>query len=899
MKHLLPILFICYSTISGAQIDKNERKIQVDGYIADSFTDLPVPGVKIVLMNADSMVVDSVRSFELEQGTFYACKLPRTKSHYLFRFEHKDYETKVVPYYHKPMRHDYIHLPKVYIKRKQQKWTANLDEVVVTATKIKVAHRGDTIVFDATAFNVAEGSMLDALIRQMPGTELKANGEIFVNGEKIDYMLLNGQEFYRGNNRLMLDNLPYYMVQNVKVYDRNTNRAQYTGLKNEKKDYVMDVNLKRQYREGYIANAEAGGGTEESYIGRLFGLRFTDHSRLTLVGNINNLNTQYQPNTNGRWDEGGDFGRDGRTTRKELSGGLQIDSKKWKNNIETSAGWTKTKNEERSNTETILPENSPLQSQSNSTSVGNMFTATATNNFTLKAPFYFNSYTSMTYNTNDGISTMSYNSQPSSQYMRSDRNNRSVNISQKLASTHKLYTGDALDLHASAGYSNYKNKLVEERNTTLGATSRRQLRSINAPVNTYNYDVGAGYSLNDLTLGTYQLNLSYMQEHKSEDNLRTDLHTGMKDEDNSYHLSQMQRTFNTTLRYGYNEWGNASKAQVEILLPMRYVNRRTHYTKSIADMTVNQRRWLISPNMKFSWKKYSISANYTQKLPDAMLLINTSDTNDPLHTYLGNPDLKTPSALKLGLRYIDDQSWTTGKQVLIWADWSRKYNQIMQAYTYNPQTGQFTYRPRNIDGNWDASINATYNNRLGKESPLWIGSDLNMNFSRTSDYSGISLEENSIKRAIKYLNWNEELKLLYERDGITVALKGGVQSYRTSSDSPSFETVNAMHYKYGIDATLTLPWEISLNTNIFMEQRRGYANSSLNTDECVWNMTIGRSFLKGKRLLVRLTAIDILRDYSAVSYHVSSSGRTETWRYSLPAYFLLRASYKFDVNPKK
>ncbi len=886
------LMFLC--SVS-AMAQSAERKVQTDGYVADSFTDVPISGVLVSLMTPDSVVVDTFRTMNMMYGAWYAFALPRKKLHYLLRFEHKDYDTHVLEYYHKPVRHDMMQFPKALLKRRQQKWDVRLDEVVVKATKIKVAHKGDTIVFDATAFNVAEGSMLDGLIRQMPGVELKPNGEIFVNGEKIDYMLLNGQEFYRGNNKLMLDNLPYYMVQNIKVYRRATDRVKYAGLKHEKGDHVMDVNLKRQYRDGYIANAEAGGGTEDTYLGRLFGLRFTDHSRLSVIGNINNLNAKYQPNTNGDWHGRGDFGRDGRTTRKEVTAGLMIDSRNWKNNIEATVGWTKTESAERSNTETFLPGDSSLLSQSNANGVNNSFVTTATNNFTLKVPFYLTSQTSFTHSTGDGISSMRYLSQPSSQYTRTDRNNRSLSLSQSLGTVYKLATGDVLDLNASARYTNSRDKAMEERNTTFTTSSRQSLISVHTPLHTYNYNVGSTYTLHDLNHGAYSLNISYDQEHKSENELRTDIRTGLQDEDNSYRFNQMQRTFNATLRYTFHEW---NKRDAEILLPVRYVNRSTHYVKSATDTTANQRQWLFSPKLQFGWKYYTFVAGYTQEMPDAMQLINTSNTNDPLHTYLGNPDLKNPGTLNATFRYIYDHFWDKGKQILMWVRWNKMYNQVMQSYAYNPQTGQFTYRPRNVDGNWNASINAYYNRRLGKTSPFSIGSDLNMSFSRTRDYSGIGMEESSELRDIKYLNLDEELKFAYEQDGNLVMLRGRVQSFRSDSDSPSFETVNAMHYTYGVEANLKLPLDISLETSLMMEQRRGYTTSSLNTDECVWNMTVGRSFLKGKRLLVRLTAIDILRNYSAVSYRVSSSGRTETWRYSLPAYCLLRATYKFNLNPK-
>ncbi len=61
------------------------------------------------------------------------------------------------------------------------------------------------------------------------------------------------------------------------------------GKEMEKKDYVMDVALKREYSRGYIANMEAAGGSEDRYLARLFGLYYTDNSRISVFGNMNNI----------------------------------------------------------------------------------------------------------------------------------------------------------------------------------------------------------------------------------------------------------------------------------------------------------------------------------------------------------------------------------------------------------------------------------------------------------------------------------------------------------------------------------------------------------------------------------------------------------------------------------
>ena len=44
------------------------------------------------------------------------------------------------------------------------------------------------------------------------------NGEIFVNGRKIDELLLGSRSFMGGNKKVLLENLPYYTVKNLKVY---------------------------------------------------------------------------------------------------------------------------------------------------------------------------------------------------------------------------------------------------------------------------------------------------------------------------------------------------------------------------------------------------------------------------------------------------------------------------------------------------------------------------------------------------------------------------------------------------------------------------------------------------------------------------------------------------------
>ena len=181
--------------------------------------------------------------------------------------------------------------------------TRMLQEVTVKATRIKMVVRGDTLVYNANAFKLSEGSMLDALIKQLPGAELTKDGVIKVNGRTVSSLLLDGKDFFKGDAKTALENLPAYNVDKVKVYDKAGDESRLMGQNMDDKEYVLDVNLKKEYKRGLLANIDVAGGTHDRYMTRLFAMRFTDKHRLTLTGNANNLNDTSTPGQSGDFSD--------------------------------------------------------------------------------------------------------------------------------------------------------------------------------------------------------------------------------------------------------------------------------------------------------------------------------------------------------------------------------------------------------------------------------------------------------------------------------------------------------------------------------------------------------------------------------------------------------------------
>lgn len=313
-RFLLFLLFSCMMTLhpfhaTAKKPEKSKDKpCMVIGQVKDYLTHVLIDGAKVTLLTKDGVPVDSGRTSKNQMSsnletvywvTTRTCDMPEMQ----LRVEADGYEPAVITLPAKKVhaRGDTgaRFAEDVFLKRKPK--TVILKGVEVKATKIKFYHKGDTLVFNADAFQLSQGSMLDGLIRQMPGVELKDDGRIYVNGKYVESLLLNGENFFSRDHKIMLDNLPAYMVKNVKVYDKASVLGERLHKKLGDETYVMDVYLKKEYNTGWIANAEAGGGTQDRYLARLFALRFTNHSRVSLFGNLNNLNDERRPGEATTW----------------------------------------------------------------------------------------------------------------------------------------------------------------------------------------------------------------------------------------------------------------------------------------------------------------------------------------------------------------------------------------------------------------------------------------------------------------------------------------------------------------------------------------------------------------------------------------------------------------------
>ena len=443
MKRLLFILIgfaITLSSVAQEEATKTEKKkkertVELFGEVYDSFTKAKLEA-HVTLMSKDSTVLDTMTCWTWDTRSVYRFRVPAKPQKLIIKGVLEGYEDTYLDYELRYLaRNIYFELPRLLMKKKAEEdiWREDsLGGVVVRGTKVKIAYRGDTIVYNASAFKLPEGSMLDGLIRQLPGAELKENGDIYINGEKVDYLTLNGKDFFKGQNKVMLDNLPYYTVQNLKAYHKSTKRSKLAGTDIEQKEFVMDVNLKREYNRGFLGNAEAGAGLpwqsegnkELRYLARLFGLYYTDHSRFTVYGNLNNINENRTPGAEGEWSPS-NMPQGLRTTKQAgFDFSTEDADKNFSNQGSINAEWSDNYNETRTSRETFATEGS-IFNNSWSENRQKDFRLNVHDEFTLEKPFSL--YASVSFDISDGKRTAASEDSTFRQFITNQTRRSSLN----------------------------------------------------------------------------------------------------------------------------------------------------------------------------------------------------------------------------------------------------------------------------------------------------------------------------------------------------------------------------------------------------------------------------------------------------------------------------------------
>lgn len=930
---LLAILFVLMAIINANAQDTNTAS----GTIQDAFLKVALPGVKMTLMAEDSTVIkESISAVELKNGsgevqrTMFYIPVECGKKYHL-RASLEGYDDAWLTFKANMMKGVTFNAGNLELRKSRN---INLKEVTVTATKVKMFYKGDTLVYDADAFQLPDGSMLDDLVRQLPGVTLNDNGEIFVNGRKIDELILGSRSFFRGNSKVLLENLPYYTVKNLKVYEKQSDRSKALGFDIDPRQYVMDVNLKQEYNRGIISNIEIAGGTDKRYLGRGFLLGFADPYRFTLLGNINNVNESRHIGKQNQWTPAS--APKSLLTTRSVAGEFSFRSpnEKYEENLNASYTWSKDESEMSKRSELFLNGATPLN-LSQSSAMTKASKLSLHNNFKIFKPFLsvdFD-YDRSTHSGNSSLLTEQWNDTLTNSLRNIGMSHGSDwDFHTHWSGTLPVKVGSKSNIYDMSGYFNYMFDLHHGKNDNEQMKRYDFDKPLATPQHNVNdYRKQYTNTFTWLTLGWYNKhNVRYRIEEQFNtiaerthdwlyhpDTLllpsQRDALLAITDHSNSYD-SHYRKQYGTTL-FAVNKVGVLTPEQALIPMPYDYhiweaeicvvpYHQSLDYQRGVLDTLVTKTQVLLEASLQYTLfpkknRKHELNFSIHHHVKPTSLydLITYRDDSQPLVVKLGNPDLKDGRITDANANYY--ARGANQREFHLGTSFRYFHRATAQSVNYNPSSGVYTYRPENVGGNYIATAKVDYSRALDEKRYWTFQTNGDANFHHSVDHTMLSGETESHLNKVNTLTLHDNAYVQYNKGKLNLRATGDIRWRHSEGKMRDFTTLNAIDYQYGLSGRYTIPGiNLTVSADANMYSRRGYGSSALNTDDFVVNASLSQPFFKGK-LIARIEAFDLMHQLSSTQYEVNAQGRTETWYRSLPHYVMLHLVYHWNKNPKK
>lgn len=183
-----------------------------------------------------------------------------------------------------------------------------LDAAAVSAVGNPIIVKKDTIEYNASSFKTSDNDVLEDLLKKLPGVEVESDGSITANGQTIKKVLIDGKTFFLDDPTIASKNIPAKALEKVRVVERKSDQAQFTGIDDGEEEMVLDLSFRPGMMHGLFGNINAGGGHDLPkggynpadgwkkegwrYQTSGFAGRFTDKSQISVVVNGNNTNNR-------------------------------------------------------------------------------------------------------------------------------------------------------------------------------------------------------------------------------------------------------------------------------------------------------------------------------------------------------------------------------------------------------------------------------------------------------------------------------------------------------------------------------------------------------------------------------------------------------------------------------
>lgn len=924
---------------------QNNKVITVSGRVVESDSKEPAAQATVQLLALpDSTYAAGIASSP--KGWF---TLPKVKAgKYLLKISYIGFRTKFVP----------VQLSANVPDKKVGTILLDpdavmLQEAVITAAAPEVTVKEDTLEYNSTAYRTPEGAMLEELVKKLPGAEIDDDGNVKINGKEVKKIMVDGKEFFGGDVKTGLKNLPVNMIDKLKTYDKKSDLARVTGIDDGEEETVLDLKVKKGMNQGWFGNANVAAGTEHRYSSNLMLNRFVDNSQFSLIGSANNVNDQGfsgggRPrfrNSNGLTATkmlGANFAT--QTEKLELGGSARYNfsdrdaiSTNYSERFLQNGNSYSNSNSKNRNKNTNFNADFRLEwkpdtmtniifrpNVSYGKSDGYSISESGTFN---EDPFNFvpnpNEFLNKKIwdSADDPLKTIRVNASNSESV--SESHNFSANASLQL--NRRLNSrGRNVTLRGTFGYGDNDSEQFSEALTRYfdvlaGKPDDDNRRYTKSPTKNYNYTAELTYN-EPIAKATflqfrYKFQYRYSESDRSTYDLLPDADKGQvwdwhfgdglpagyennKDMDLSKYAKYDY--YNHDINAGLNLIREKYRFNAGVSLQPQ--NTTLTYKKSEIDTVVKRSVFNFAPNIDFRYRFSKVSQlRFTYRgyasQPSMENLLDITDDSNPLNIRKGNPGLKPSFSHSMRLFY---NTYNADKQqgIMAHAFFNATQNSITNGTRYNETTGGVIVMPQNINGNWNAMGMFGFNTAL-KDKRFTVNT-----FSRagyTNSVAYLYNQETMVndKNTSTTLALGEDLRGTFRNDWFEFTVNGTINYNFEKNKLRPENNQEPYTFGYGASTNINLPWNMSLSTNVTNNARRGYRDASMNKNEVIWNAQIAQSFLKGNAATISFEIYDILKQQTNISRSLTADMRSVSEYNGINSYCMLHFIYRLNVFGNK
>ena len=768
--------------------------------------------------------------------------------------------------------------------------TTVLKGVEVTESVRPIVLKQDTVEFNAGAFKVRSGANVEELLKKLPGVEVDAEGNITYNGERIEKIEVDGRNFFSNDPKMTTRNLPSLMVDKVQVVDKQSDESILTGMDDGTRTKVLNLSIKPDMKRGVIANINGGYGTQERYAGDMMINFFNKNARYSLLGNFNN-------------------------TEGVLAGEGDRDARRIGFNYETSVdkkfemvSEIRYDGENNNKSGTVMRENLLGQGKSNIYNE-NYMDLTRKNEISgitriewkpdTLTTIFFTPELSWNSSATESVQTFETHNQDNELINKgaSKRTNDDTNVS-ALAEVHFSRRLNTKGRHLYLGFEGSLNQ-SEGQGTNLVSTDFTQVAKDDEKVDQrLNSDEKSGRfvlrsSYIEPLSNFWALQLNYRLEAQHRKTLREAFN---KDSNGEY----------TVLDEIYTRGSTNSFQNHSLGINLRYKVDRSHITfgmdarpslattvSTIGNKEVfNKSRvvWNYAPSVRIEYRKSdSIMFNlrYQGRTSHASMeqLNPALVINSPLNKVVGNPDLLP--AFSHSVRFMGNYNSPQKKQSLgIMGRLSFTDNAIVDRRTIDPETGAVQTTYENVSG--------VVSGGLGFMGSLPFGrTGWSLFLSGRGDYERTKAYVNNELNAAHIFTPSVSPKLTWKGDNLSISFGARGLWQKVSNSVTTSLDRTATSYSLINEINWSLPWGIELTSNVDYTKKSGYSQE-LDTNILLWDMSLGKSFLKGNAATLEISVFDILGQRNSFSRMITSTSITDRTVNNISTYALMTFKYRFN-----